>query len=162
LGNFLEYKAEVVTIHSISILAVLADHVVPLCHQIASDVQWKWWLTSLAPWVGPLLSCVVSIYVAWKVFRWQAEKDRKQWIRDQSKAEWKELLVKIAEIEHHIPILIRGIPDHEGLDLKVMGLLPALRGTVFVYSSLESSGFIGRWEDFVGYISGKFSRVTGT
>ena len=60
--------------------------------QAASEPEWKWWLSALAPWVGPLLSGAVTIYIAWRVFNWQGEKDRKQWIRDQKKAEWVELL----------------------------------------------------------------------
>ena len=80
-----------------SIVAVFVDTVaqapvVVKVLQSAPEPEWKWWLGALAPWVGPLLSGAVSIYVAWKVFRWQGEKDRYQWVLEQMRAEWRELL----------------------------------------------------------------------
>jgi len=73
------------------------------CLQSVAEPQWKWWFGALAPWVGPLLSCVVSIYVAWKVFRWQGNKDHQQWILENKKREWQELITLAAEIEQHMP-----------------------------------------------------------
>jgi hypothetical protein len=67
--------------------------------QSAPQPEWKWWIGALAPWIGPLFSGAVSIYVAWRVFRWQGEKDRRQWLLDQKKAEWRELLKCNAEIQ---------------------------------------------------------------
>lgn len=71
----------------------------PVQVQMVTDTGFKWWLSSLAPWVGPLLSGVVSIYVAWKVFQWQGRKEREQWVRDQKKAAWKDILKGIAEVQ---------------------------------------------------------------
>jgi hypothetical protein len=90
--------------HVVTAIAVLADQAkstqcLVQCVQAAQEPGWKWWLSSLAPWVGPLLSGIVSIYVAWRVFHWQGEKDRQQWIRDQKKAEWKDLLEKTAQVD---------------------------------------------------------------
>lgn len=81
---------------------------------------------------------------------------------DQAKAEWKNILEKLAELEHQIPILASGIPDHEGLDHTMMGILPILRSTIFVYAKLQSSGFIGRWENYVQYIGGRVLLNTHT
>jgi hypothetical protein len=69
----------------------------------AAQEPWKWWFGALAPWVGPLLSGVVSIYVAWKVFQWQGKKDRDQWIRDQKIAEWRKLLECVSEFDSLFP-----------------------------------------------------------
>jgi hypothetical protein len=155
-------------IHAASIAAFFVDQVtqapvqVQCVQQAAPSPEWKWWMSALAPWVGPLLSGVVSIYVAWKVFHWQGEKDRKQWIRDQRRAEWKDLLVKIAEIEHEIPIRITGFPDHQKLEPIVLSILPLLRGTIFVYDDLENSGFLIEWESFVRYVSERFMMIVRT
>ena len=61
--------------------------------QATQEPGWRWWFGALAPWVGPLLSGVVSIYVAWRVFRWQGEKDHTQWILDQKAVEWRTLIL---------------------------------------------------------------------
>ena len=76
----------------------------PVQVQMVTDTGFKWWLSSLAPWVGPLLSGVVSIYVAWKIFQWQGKKEREQWVRDQKKAEWSQLIYRVAEIERVLPL----------------------------------------------------------
>lgn len=92
------------TLHAAAMVAFFVDHVkqAPVVVQSVQTVpeEWKWWFGALAPWVGPLLSGVVSIYVAWKLFHWQGEKDRKQWIRDQKKAEWSALLRSVAYVFH--------------------------------------------------------------
>jgi len=89
-------------LHLVTTAAVFVDQVqqapmVAQCVQPAPEPEWKWWLGALAPWVGPLLSGLVSIYIAWRVFRWQGKKDRAQWLLDQKKAEWRELLDLVRE-----------------------------------------------------------------
>jgi len=84
-------------LHAVTIAALLVDQlayapVMIQCAQSAPEPEWKWWISALAPWIGPLLSGVVGIYVAWKVFHWQGKKDRGQWIWDQKRVEWRELL----------------------------------------------------------------------
>ena len=90
-------------LHAASIAALFVDQltqapVVVQCAQAAPEPEWKWWLGVLAPWIGPLLSGVVSIYVAWRVFHWQGKKDREQWLRDQKRVEWRELLDKVSAV----------------------------------------------------------------
>lgn len=103
-----------------------------------------------------------ALGIAWLAFRWSSTQGNKQWIRDQKKAEWKELMSSVADIEHHIPIVVTGIPNHENLESIVLGILPLLRGMIFVYPNLESSGFIAKWESYVEYVSGKFLFTTRT
>ena len=88
--------------------------------------------------------------------------EHEHWVRDQSKAEWKALLQSIADIEHKIPVISTGFPDHKDLEPTVMAILPLLRGTLYIYPALESGGFISRWQAFLHYTSGKFSTVTAT
>jgi hypothetical protein len=102
--NFLGYKVKAMIHPIVSIAAFFVDQLsqapvqIQCVQQTAATPEWKWWMSALAPWIGPLLSGVVSIYVAWRVFHWQGEKDRKQWIRDQKMAEWRELLGKANEV----------------------------------------------------------------
>src|ERR1700689_3389949 len=88
--------------------------VIVQCAQAAPEQAWKWGLGALAPWVGPILSTAGSIYVAWRVFRWQGKKDREQWLLDQKKAEWRELLDAIHVNEPHIVRL--GLPQEPSLE----------------------------------------------
>jgi len=146
--------------HAVSMIAVLADQavqtpVVVQCSQAASDPWWKWLLQTIVPIAGGTLIAVWS-------FVKNRRSEHEQWVRDQEKAEWKELMSSIAEIEHHIPIIITGMPDHKNLESIVLGILPLLRGMIFVYPRLESSGFIAKWESYVGYISNEFLSTTRT
>jgi hypothetical protein len=70
------------------------------------------------------------------------------------------LLAQIAEIEHEIPIAFPTVADHTRLKPIVLGVLPRLRGTIFIYPCLESSGFITQWELFVQYVDGRYMRNT--
>jgi len=103
--------------------------------------EWKWWFGALAPWVGPLLSGVVSIYVAWKLFHWQGEKDRKQWIRDQKKAEWRELLDAARECQFDLEIgltersILPSIGPKELLE-RLMKIAVILEDRVFIDRSI--------------------------
>jgi hypothetical protein len=65
---------------------------------VLQEPSWQWWMKVLAPWLGPLLSTIGSIYVAWNVFSWQKKRDREQWARDHRKAEWRELLADLATV----------------------------------------------------------------
>jgi hypothetical protein len=143
------------------------------CVQAAPEPTLKWLLPTLVQTVVSLVSIGVGVGIAVWSFRrnrqseheqWERNQtaEHEQWIRDESRAEWKLLLAKIAEIEHAIPILITGVPDHRTLKAMVLSVLPQLRGTIFIYSTLEDSGFISEWESFVQYISGRFMLHTET
>ena len=103
-----------------------------------------------------------GVWIAWMAFRWNRRKEHQQWVRDQSRAEWKELIREISTIEHEIPVKTTGLPEHENLGPIIMSVLPVLRGTLFIYPALESSGFIAKWEEFLRYASGEFSLKTST
>jgi hypothetical protein len=47
---------------------------------------------AIATWIGPVISGLLSFFVAWMVFSRQSKKEREQWVRDQKKAEWSRLL----------------------------------------------------------------------
>ena len=61
----------------------------------------------LRDWVAPVLTSVGSLFVAWFLFNLQSWRDRKNWIRDQKMAEWKEIQLRIAAVIH----AVEGFPD---------------------------------------------------
>ena len=96
-------------LHAASMATFFVDQLGPgpavaNCAQAAPEPDWKWWVSALAPWIGPLLSGLVSIYVAWRVFRWQGEKDHNAWVRDQKTVEWEGLIQAVAEFEEIMPL----------------------------------------------------------
>lgn len=131
--------------------------------QRALPESWvKWLLPTIVQTTMSLASITAGVWIALWSFGATSKRDHRQWLRDQRKEEWKELLINIAEIEFEIPILFTGAPDHTKFEKAVLEILPRLRGTVFIYSDLELNGFIGKWETFLQYVSGSFSRDTGT
>jgi len=142
--------------HAASMAAFFVEQLAQTPVVVQCGVQSTIWMQLLVSALPSLLALGVAWFAVWLNSRW----NRKQWILDQKKAEWKELLIKIAEIEHEIPILITGLPDHQKLEPIVLSILPPLRSTLFVYSTLESSGFIAKWELFVQYVSDRFMMTT--
>jgi len=117
-------------LHATAIAVFFVDQIMQAptmiqCAPTAPETEWKWWLSALAPWVGPLMSGVVSIYVAWTVFRWQEHKDRTQWTRDQKKAEWSLLLRSVASV-YQVTDLVIGW-NRKIADRIVSELEPALK-----------------------------------
>jgi hypothetical protein len=122
----------------------------------APEPTLKWLLPTIVQTVVSLLSIFAGVGIAVRSFRANKRIEHEQWIRDQKKAEWKELLAKIAEIEHETPIIIDPQQDHQNLESIAQGILPLLRGTIFVFPALESADFIAKWVSFVKYVSGQF------
>ena len=109
-----------------------------------------------------LTPVIVAVCIAYFSFEATRNKEHRQWVRDQKKSEWKDVLTQLASIENNIPVLVTGIPEHKTLENDVLNILPLLRSTVFVYPVLVSSGFLGEWQEFLGYVSGSFKRVIST
>ena len=103
-----------------------------------------------------MIPVVVAVCIAY------FSKEHRQWVRDQKKSEWKDVLIQLASIENNIPVLFTGIPEHKALESDVLNILPLLRSTVFVYPVLVSSGFLDEWQEFLSYVSGSFKTVTST
>jgi len=154
-------------IHAISMAAVVVGQLAqaPIVAQCASpmpDPWWKWLLPTIVQTIVSLASIGAGVSIAVWSFRKNRQSEHEQWVRNQKKTEWKELMSSIADIEHHIPMIITGIPDHKNLESIVLDILPLLRGMIFVYPRLESGGFIAKWESYVVYVSGEFSSTTHT
>jgi len=154
-------------IHFALMTAVLVDQAAqgPLVVQIPqleSDPWFKWLLPTIVQTIVSLLSIGSGVAIAVRSFRANRRSEHEQWIRDQKKAEWKELFSIISRIEQEIPVIYSGIPSHENLEATVLGILPLLRGQIFIYPVLESGGSIKEWEEYVLYVSGRFTRMTQT
>jgi len=150
-------------IHAFSMIAVLADQAaqaqtVVRCTQAPIETDWKWWIGVLASWVGPILSTAGSIYVAWRVFRWQGKKDREQWLLDQKRDEWRTVLAKTAEIEHAIPTLVyinEGIVSVEQkLPTITRELLQCWAGCMFITEFWSTKGNQERFIEILKALGG--------
>jgi len=139
-----------------SAVAGVADQIkqapfVVQCIQAAPEPSWKWWLTLSAAIFGTLLSTVGSIYVAWRVFRWQGAKDRKAWIRDQERAEWSAILSGLTAVEAKMPHVFSNLDWPKltaGMLQELRNVIPAMRNALFVAEELEKTGLVA------GFISG--------
>jgi hypothetical protein len=57
-------------------------------------------------WARLLFAAIPSIFalgIAWMAFHWTKQKERDQWIRDQRKAEWRNLLDALTSIQEALP-----------------------------------------------------------
>lgn len=130
---------------------VVRDAVVML--QAAKDPEWKWWLTFVASVLGPLLSTVGSIYVAWKVFSWQGSKDRAAWVRDQEKSEWSSVLASLTLVDMKLPHVFANLDWFtmtDGMLQDLRNVLPSMRNALFIAGTLEKRGVV---QDYVSFVS---------
>jgi hypothetical protein len=101
-------------LHAASIAAFFVDQLaqapvqIQCVQQSTPSPEWRWWMGALALWVGPILSTAGSIYVAWRVFRWQSTKDKSQWLLENKKTEWRALLELASKVEHFMPSVGEG------------------------------------------------------
>lgn len=130
--------------HSVVIYLEAASQVTSIvpCPQNAPEPEWRFWVGATAPWIGPLISGAVSVYIAWKVFRWQGRKDHRQWVLENKKNEWHELISLAAEIEKHMPSVGIGrelIDAVKGssLDQHLRNMTQAVLRCIFVASAAD-------------------------
>jgi hypothetical protein len=141
-------------LHAASMAALFVDQLAQApvqiqCVQQPTPESWLKWLLQFALSIVPVAG---GVWIALWSFHATSKRDHERWILDQKKAEWKELLVKIAEIEHELPIVFEPQEEHENLVAAAQSKLPLLRGALFVFPTLESSGFINEWVAFVEYL----------
>jgi len=140
-------------LHVVSISAFFVDQLGPApvvanCAQATSGTDWKWWVSALAPWIGPLLAGVVSLFVAWKLFRWQGEKEHNSWVREQKKAEYRELVDLLYDA---ITVVVRERPclappkDPQLLNNAVQKLARVFEDRFFIAKRLRESGAYEQW-----------------
>jgi len=153
--------------HAASVAAILIDQVMAAppnmpYAQAACEPDWKWWLKLLVDILGPLLSTAGSIYVAWRVFRWQGAKDRAAWVHDREMAEWSTVLSALTAVDMRMPHVFNNMDWPtltDGLLQEFRSILPAMRNAVFIADELDNEGLIGGFRVFVGDSAEKIERI---
>lgn len=69
------------------------------CPQVPPDPWWKWLLPTIVQTVVSLLSIGAGVAIAVWSFRRNIRTEHEQWLRDQKRNEWRELLRSTAEIQ---------------------------------------------------------------
>jgi hypothetical protein len=136
--------------------------VVVQCVEAVSEPEWKWWLKLVADILGPLLSTAGSIYVAWRVFRWQGAKDHREWIRDQAKAEWSPILSSLTAADVKLPHVFPNIEwssISDGMLQDLRNVLPAMRNAVFISEVLNNENLIDGFTTFVSSAAEKIRAI---
>jgi hypothetical protein len=92
-----------VILHIASIAAVFVDRLVqgPIVVQCAQSA------CPDPPLARLLLAAIPSIFalgIAWMAFHWNRQKERDQWVRDQRRMEWRNLLDSLTSIQEAIPL----------------------------------------------------------
>ena len=98
-------------LHAASIAALFLDQAQPAqCVPILLDSPWKWIIQSVIPVAGGTLIAVWSFVQNRKSEQKQWERNQRvgheQWIRDQKKAEWRELLNAVHDCLLHCEVSI--------------------------------------------------------
>lgn len=153
--------------HVASIAATFVDQLVQApvviqCPQAPPEPEWKWWAKLIAEVFGPLLSTAGSIYVAWRVFRWAAVKDRETWIRDQQRIEWSGILSSLTAVDVKMPHVFSNLDWDKltvGLLQEMRNVLPPMRNALFIAQELEGENLEGGFKTFVSDSAEKINAI---
>jgi hypothetical protein len=101
-------------LHAVSVAAVFVDQLAQAqtpvqiqCVQAAPEPTLKWLLPTIVQTLISLVSIGVGVGIAVWSFRKNRQSEHEQWIRDQKKCEWKELLQTASGIEAVIPAVAK-------------------------------------------------------
>jgi hypothetical protein len=155
-----------VIVPNVSMVADLIDtsmhNTIVQCVESAHEPAWKYWLTFSGSFLGPLLSAAASIYVAWRVFGWQAQKDRATWIRDQQRSEWSAILSSLTTVDMRLPQVFTNLDWSEmteGLLVELRNVIPAMRNAVFIAEALETENLIESYSSFVSDAAERIKKI---
>ena len=142
-------------LHAASIAAFFVDQLeqAPVQIQCVQQAATESWLKQWIPTTVSLLSIGVGVWIARWSFRVSSEREHEQWILDQKKAEWKNLLSEIAACEKEIVSWIE-LPlgkwtVNQSLKNSAQDLLASMRGTLFIYPAIEGDKFINPWDKLI-------------
>jgi len=129
-------------LHAASIAAIFVDQAqqpqcVFQCAQSASE-SWVKWLLPTGQTIFPVAG---GVLIAWIAFRWNKNKEHEQWVRDQKKAEWRELLCSIASMRVILhPTEISHNHDAECIKLRPMAqqTLASILSAIFVRACFKN------------------------
>ena len=100
--------------------------------------------------------------MAWRVFRWQGEKDHKAWIRDQRKAEWSAILGRLTAVDIKMPHVFSNVdwPKLTAGSLEELrNVLPIMRNVIFIAEELAKNELIAGYIDFVSEAAIKIKSI---
>ena len=159
-GNILGYKVGAMILHAASIAAFFVDQLAQAsvqiqCVQQSTPESWvKWLLPTIVQTVVSLASITAGVMIALWSFRVTSKRDREQWLRDQKKAEWQELLRAATQMRRVVSIgsenpLTRAQLIRAGLKSAVLELEATAASSVFL-NDFFGDGVKG--ERFYSYI----------
>ena len=97
-------------IHPIALIAALfVDQLAPApvqiqCVQQSMPESWlKWLLPTIVQTVVSLLSIFAGVAIAVRSFQANRKTEHEQWVRDQKKAEWKEIVEALNKCHPYLP-----------------------------------------------------------
>jgi hypothetical protein len=141
-------------IHVVSMITVLVDSVtqapvIVWCAQVVPELWWKWLLQfalSIVPVAG-------GVGIAWMAFRWNRQKEHKQWVLDQKKSEWRELFSAFAELRKEFLPLYKDketatafVEKWDEIESTIDSI--ATMPLIFLAQELIDRGFIRDWQVF--------------
>ena len=135
----------------------------------APDPWWKWTFQSVIPVAGGTLIAVWSFVQNRKTEEQQWNRNQhaahEQWILDQKKAEWRELLKVTSDIENAIPAVskLQDRYDSVSQDLpKMLSLLLGTRGScIFIAEVLDRQDVADEFDKFVRTAAGAAEFLQG-
>jgi len=158
-------------IHSVvSMVAVFVDQmtqapVVVQCAPVATESWLKWLLPAAVQTVVSLLSIAAGVMIAVWSFRRNRQSEHEQWIRDQKRTEWKEILQATADMENAIPAVAKIQERYDSvakcLPRKIARLLATRGSCVFVGEVLDLPGSSAAFSDFIRIAAGAAEYLQG-
>jgi len=143
LVNILGYKVGAMILHAVTITAFFVDQAAqaPVQIQCVQQSTPDSWLKQWIPTAVSLLSIGIGVWIAQWSFRASSKRDHEQWVLDQKKAEWAELLDAINDCQDALPrvdLLAGSAPVNESIIpayKKVLRLQQILFNRLFIDKS---------------------------
>jgi hypothetical protein len=148
-------------LHAASIAAFFVDRLAQApvqiqCVQQSTPESWvKWLLPTIVQTVISLLSIFAGVAIAVRSFQANRKTEHEQWVRDQKKAEWKEIVEALNKCRMYLPqvyhqhsfdqesVALLGFdPESEARELESL-----FNSRLFINSDLSLSGIDKAWEE---------------
>ncbi len=134
--------------HTVTMIATLADGAAQATIQVqcalqqATDPWWRWLLPTVVQTAVSLLSVVAGVAIAVWSFRRNRKTEHEQWIRDQKRSDWKQLLKAVAEFGMIVPAVSKIEVDYiqvaEGLISAIQRVEEAYANCLFLEDFLKN------------------------
>jgi hypothetical protein len=156
-------------LHAASIVAFFVDQLAQTpvqvqCVQQPAPESWlKWLLPTIVQTVISLASITTGVCIAVASFRANKKTEHEQWIRDQKKLEWNELLKSVAEFGNIVPVVIVERRDYERLAKRLVIAIQKLEEryatSPFLFELASSKANNDRISDFQEQVTRVADRI---